>query len=179
MGFYEQRTAVRMTCMQQLRTNKQGFLLVDSIVGVLILAIGLAALAALYMQGTDVSVKSDKMQAAVQVAGQEMERLKKADGKSLSEAQDIINLINTVNGSSNINYDDDKYVAMRGYTPEKGDGSVTAKDRFEITTTLTKKPIGSQDSGKLSNYPVSVKVTWYDPQASSYTVYGFIMIKND
>lgn len=179
MGFYEQRTAVRMTFMQQLRTNKQGFLLVDSIVGVLILAIGLAALAALYMQGTDVSVKSDKLQAAVQVAGQEMERLKKADGKSLSGAQDIIDLTKKASESGDINYDDDKNVAMRGYTPNKGSGTVTDKDRFVITTTLIKKPIGSQDSGKLSNYPVSVKVTWYDPQESSYTVYGFIMIKND
>lgn len=171
-----------MTFMQQLRTNKQGFLLVDSIVGVLILAIGLAALAALYMQGTDVSVKSDKMQAAVQVAGQEMERLKKADGKSLSEAQDIIKLINTVNGSSNINYDDDKYVAMRGYTPVKGDGSVTAKDRFEITTTLAEMPIEqdtnvSGTSRNMVDVPVSVKVTWYDPQKSEYTVYGFITVR--
>ncbi|WP_455654562.1 type IV pilus modification PilV family protein [Phascolarctobacterium sp.] len=168
-----------MKGIPQFRKNKQGFLLVDSIVGVLLLAIGLTALAMLYMQGTGVSVKSDKMQAAVQVAGQEMERLKKADGKSLNEAQNIIELINTVNGSSNINYDDDKYVAMRGYTPDKGSGSVAAKDRFEITTTLTTTPIGSTESGKLSNYPVSVQVTWYDPQKSSYTVYGFVLVKND
>ena len=32
-----------MTFMQQLRTNKQGFLLVDAIIGVLVVAIGLAA----------------------------------------------------------------------------------------------------------------------------------------
>ena len=36
-----------MTFMQQLRTNKQGFLLVDAIIGVLVVAIGLAALALL------------------------------------------------------------------------------------------------------------------------------------
>ena len=56
-----------MNGIKQFRKNKQGFLLVDAMIGVLVLVIGLAALAVLYMQGTDVSVKSDKMQAAVQV----------------------------------------------------------------------------------------------------------------
>ena len=45
-----------MTFMQQLRTNKQGFLLVDAIIGVLVVAIGLAALAALYTYGIGVMV---------------------------------------------------------------------------------------------------------------------------
>lgn len=167
----------------KIKQRQDGFLLVDSIVGVLILAIGLTALAVLYMQGTDASVKADKMQAAVQVAGQEMERLKKADGKSLSEAQEIVGEVKAASGSGNINYDDDKYVAMQGYTPAKADG--TGQDRFEIATTLTLTPVGtaegedgSAESGKIANYPVSVKVTWYDPNKSEYTVYGYIMVQN-
>ena len=49
-----------MTFMQQLRTNKQGFLLVDAIIGVLVVAIGLAALAALYTYGIGVIVSADR-----------------------------------------------------------------------------------------------------------------------
>lgn len=166
-----------MIFMKQLRKNKKGFLLVDSMIGVLILVIGLAALAVLYMQGTKVSIVSDKMQAAVQVAGQEMERLKKADGKSLDDAKDIIAQIATAGGSGSVNYNDDKYVTMRGYTPDTG----SDKDKFEITTTLveTAVPGSSIEKGKYANYPVNVEVTWYDPEKTTYTVYGFIIIKND
>lgn len=37
-----------MNGIKQFRKNKQGFLLVDAMIGVLVVAIGLAALAALY-----------------------------------------------------------------------------------------------------------------------------------
>ena len=57
-----------MTFMQQLRPNKQGFLLVDAIIGVLVVAIGLAALAALYTYGIGVMVSADRQEKAVQIA---------------------------------------------------------------------------------------------------------------
>jgi|GEM_PF-110659 hypothetical protein len=166
-----------MNGIKQFRKNKQGFLLVDAMIGVLVLVIGLAALAVLYMQGTDVSVKSDKMQAAVQVAGQEMERLKKADGRSLNEVK---NIIGELNDKSRENIDDNNFVAMRGYTPDK---MATEKDRFIITTSLNTTPVESKAniSGytrEFVDYPVSVKVTWHDPQQTSYTVYGFVIVKN-
>lgn len=40
-----------MNGIKQFRKNKQGFLLVDAMIGVLVVAIGLAALAALYTYG--------------------------------------------------------------------------------------------------------------------------------
>lgn len=164
-----------MNGIKQFRKNKQGFLLVDSVIGVLILAIGLAALAALYMQGTNVGVKSDKLQAAVQVAGQEMERLKKADGKSLAEVKELIN----AGMEKGLEDDDGKFVAMHGYTPEKTEGA-TAKDRFEIQTTLEGIPVVKVESGKLANYLVTVKVTWYDPQKiDNYKVNGYITVMQE
>ena len=45
-----------MKGIQQFRKNKQGFLLVDAMIGVLVVAIGLAALAALYTYGIGVMV---------------------------------------------------------------------------------------------------------------------------
>ena len=64
-----------MTFMQQLRTNKQGFLLVDAIIGVLVVAIGLAALAALYTYGIGVMVSADRQEKAVQIAAEKIELL--------------------------------------------------------------------------------------------------------
>lgn len=43
-----------MNGIKQFRKNKQGFLLVDAMIGVLVVAIGLAALAALYTYGIGV-----------------------------------------------------------------------------------------------------------------------------
>lgn len=57
-----------MNFIQQLRKNKQGFLLVDAIIGVLVVAIGLAALAALYTYGIGVMVSDDRQEKAVQIA---------------------------------------------------------------------------------------------------------------
>ena len=58
-------------------TDKRGFMLVDGMVAVLIVAIGLAALAFMYTQSIKTRVGGERRQAAVQLAGQEMERLKK------------------------------------------------------------------------------------------------------
>lgn len=57
-----------MNFIQQLRKNKQGFLLVDAIIGVLVVAIGLVALAALYTYGIGVMVSADRQEKAVQIA---------------------------------------------------------------------------------------------------------------
>ena len=79
-----------MTFMQQLRTNKQGFLLVDAIIGVLVVAIGLAALAALYTYGIGVMVSADRQEKAVQIAAEKIELLKAADGHSSSDIEDLM-----------------------------------------------------------------------------------------
>ena len=64
-------------------------MLVDGMVAVLIVAIGLVALAFMYTQGIKTRVGGERRQAAVQIAGQGMEKLKKADSKTLADLQDI------------------------------------------------------------------------------------------
>ncbi|MDD4084729.1 MAG: hypothetical protein PHQ31_04225, partial [Acidaminococcaceae bacterium] len=74
--------------------DKHGFMLVDGMVAVLIVAIGLVALAFMYTQGIKTRVAAERRQAAVQMAGQGMEKLKKADSKTLADLQDIVDNIN-------------------------------------------------------------------------------------
>ena len=53
-----------MNGIKQFRKNKQRFLLVDAMIGVLVVAIGLAALAALYTYGIGVMVSADRQEKA-------------------------------------------------------------------------------------------------------------------
>ena len=79
-----------MNGIKQFRKNKQGFLLVDAMIGVLVVAIGLAALAALYTYGIGVMVSADRQEKAVQIASEKIELLKAADGHSSSDIEDLM-----------------------------------------------------------------------------------------
>lgn len=83
-----------MNGIKQFRKNKQGFLLVDAMIGVLVVAIGLAALAALYTYGIGVMVSADRQEKAVQIASEKIELLKAADGHSSSDIREIVEYIN-------------------------------------------------------------------------------------
>lgn len=53
--------------------NSRGFLLVDAIVGIMVITIGLASLAALFMQGTRVRGEAEAREKAVQYAAELVE----------------------------------------------------------------------------------------------------------
>lgn len=63
-------------------------------IGVLVVAIGLAALAALYTYGIGVMVSADRQEKAVQIASEKIELLKAADGHSSSDIREIVEYIN-------------------------------------------------------------------------------------
>ena len=128
-------------------------MLVDGMVAVLIVAIGLVALAFMYTQGINTRVAGERRQAAVQMAGQGMEKLKKADGKTESALQDIVN---------DINDDDPIAVDLLGeYTV-----------RSEIVQET--EPTGTNTTQKLET--VRVTVTWNDPQAAEMTLESYILV---
>jgi Tfp pilus assembly protein PilV len=67
--------------LHNLIKKRQGFVLVDAMVGVLVLAIGLAALAMLFTHGIGVMTKSTAAEKAVQLASAQIEKVKvKAQG---------------------------------------------------------------------------------------------------
>ena len=108
-----------MNGIKQFRKNKQGFLLVDAMIGVLVVAIGLAALAALYTYSIGVMVSADRQEKAVQIASEKIELLKAADGHSSSDIREIVEYINK-EGNNTVTQDGIEYQSnARG-----GDGSL-------------------------------------------------------
>lgn len=155
MEFYEQRTAVRMNFMQQLRTNKQGFLLVDAIIGVLVVAIGLAALAALYTYGIGVMVSADRQEKAVQIAAEKIELLKAADGHSSSDIIDIVNIIND----------------------EKNNKLYQDGIEYQINANGGSDNLVSSYPGDSNLYLVKVEVKWTDPRQQVLNLQTYIRTK--
>ena len=134
-------------------TDKRGFMLVDGMVAVLIVAIGLVALAFMYTQSIKTRVGGERRQAAVQIAGQGMEKLKKADGKTISELQDIVDDIN----------DDDPI-------PIDVLGEYIVRSEIVQET----EPTGEKTTQKLET--VRVTVTWNDPQAAEMNLDSYILV---
>ena len=130
-------------------TDKRGFMLVDGMVAVLIVAIGLVSLAFMYTHGIKTRVAGERRQAAVQIAGQSMEKLKKADEKTLSDLQDIVEDIN-----------DDDPIVVDGL----GNYTVTSAIVQEVESTTNRLET------------VRVTVEWNDPQASTMVLDGYILV---
>lgn len=130
-------------------TDKRGFMLVDGMVAVLIVAIGLVSLAFMYTHGIKTRVAGERRQAAVQIAGQSMEKLKKADEKTLSDLQDIVEDIN-----------DDDPIVVDGL----GNYTVTSAIVQEVESTTNRLET------------VRVTVEWNDPQSASMILDGYILV---
>ena len=130
-------------------TDRRGFMLVDGMVAVLIVAIGLVALAYMYTQGIKTRVAGERRQAAVQIAGQGMEKLKKADGKTLSYLQGIVDDIN----------DDDPI-------------NVDGLGEYMVTSAM----VQGAESTTYKLETVRVTVEWNDPQASTIVLDSYVLV---
>ena len=145
-----------MNGIKQFRKNKQGFLLVDAMIGVLVVAIGLAALAALYTYGIGVMVSADRPEKAVQIASEKIELLKAADGHSSSDIREIVEYINK-EGNNTVTQDGIEYqINARG-----GDGS-----------------LGNNYPGESELYLVRVEVKWTDPKPQVLDLQTYIRTKD-
>ena len=147
-----------MTFMQQLRTNKQGFLLVDAIIGVLVVAIGLAALAALYTYGIGVMVSADRQEKAVQIAAEKIELLKAADGHSSSDIEDLMmdNIGTDPEKAKSVEIDDIKLYFW-------GTGRFLQDNNSTVVNQL---------------YYVKVFVKWSDPRIQTISLETYIRTKD-
>ena len=138
-----------------IKENK-GFVLVDSMVAVLILAIGLAALAFLYTHGTQILHNSNTQQKAIQVAAERLELLKVVNSTATAtESKDktrsqINTIINTANNNSTVSYEGETYTATIKPT------ILTDSDSLQALSTTT----SVKRNGEEFIYPVSVEVTW-------------------
>ena len=136
------------------KKNRQGFMLVDGLIAVLIVAIGLVALAFMYTQGIKTRVAGERRQAAVQIAGQEMERLKKYDGGTYKALKD--NVYDETNGS----------FKQTGLGPTD----------YEITSEVLEEYKPSSDEATQKIETVRVTVSWNDPAENQIVIDGYILV---
>ena len=147
-----------MNGIKQFRKNKQGFLLVDAMIGVLVVAIGLAALAALYTYGIGVMVSADRQEKAVQIASEKIELLKAADGHSSSDIEDLM--------MDNI-----------GTDPEKAKS--VAIDDIKFYFWGTGRFLQDNNSTGVNQlYYVKVFVKWSDPRIQTISLETYIRTKD-
>ena len=147
-----------MNGIKQFRKNKQGFLLVDAMIGVLVVAIGLAALAALYTYGIGVMVSADRQEKAVQIASEKIELLKAADGHSSSDIEDLM--------MDNI-----------GTDPEKAKSVEIDDIKFYFWGT-GRFLQDNNSTGVNQLYYVKVFVKWGDPRIQTISLETYIRTKD-
>ena len=147
-----------MNGIKQFRKNKQGFLLVDAMIGVLVVAIGLAALAALYTYGIGVMVSADRQEKAVQIASEKIELLKAADGHSSSDIEDLM--------MDNI-----------GTAPEKAKSVEIDDIKFYFWGT-GRFLQDNNSTGVNQLYYVKVFVKWSDPRIQTISLETYIRTKD-
>lgn len=147
-----------MNGIKQFRKNKQGFLLVNAMIGVLVVAIGLAALAALYTYGIGVMVSADRQEKAVQIASEKIELLKAADGHSSSDIEDLM--------MDNI-----------GTDPEKAKSVEIDDIKFYFWGT-GRFLQDNNSTGVNQLYYVKVFVKWSDPRIQTISLETYIRTKD-
>ena len=129
-------------------------MLVDGLIAVLIVAIGLVALAFMYTQGIKTRVAGERRQAAVQIAGQEMERLKKYDGGTYKALKDNV-------------YDETNDPLI-----QTGLGPTDYEIRSEVLEEY--KPSSDEATQKIET--VRVTVSWNDPTENQIVIDGYILV---
>ena len=131
-------------------------MLVDGIIAVLIVAIGLASLAFMYTQSIKTRVSGERRQAAVQLAGQEMERLKKFEGGT--EASLKAAVLN----------DEAEYL-----TP-----TLIGFGEYEIKSEVldAEEIVPSAEKATQKIEVVRVTVKWNDPQESEMVLEGYVLV---
>lgn len=124
-------------------------------IGVLVVAIGLAALAALYTYGIGVMVSADRQEKAVQIAAEKIELLKAADGHSSSDIREIV-----------------EYINKEGNNTVIQDGI-----EYQISAEGGAKSLGNSYPGDEILYPVRVEVKWNDQKLQVMELQTYIKVK--
>lgn len=125
-------------------------MLADSMVAVLVVAVGLTALLGSYIYGITIVGKSDRYEKAVQVAAERIELIKTAEGKTKAE---LDNLISKANQTQN------KTVT---------EGNIT------YTVLTERQNLADNKTGDEKLSLVSVTVTWSDAQEGTMKLETYI-----
>ena len=140
----------RLENFKEQITKQRGFLLVDSIVAVVVLAIGLVAIARLYMYGTDYRYRAANRQKAVQIAAEKIERLKASeatdDGITLDKLNEAIDDINQDNNGTVKLTDNETFtVKLDKATSLEDQTGVSSDAKVAVVKTTVSWPLNKND----------------------------------
>jgi Tfp pilus assembly protein PilV len=147
--------------------ERKGFILVDAMVAVLILAIGLAALALLYTGGIGTLHKSSTREKAVQVAADRIEVIKGYAAKN-SATLTYTNLKNFINNDLNS-------------TTHTNVTTTTDSETYTVKGTISDKldKLDGWLTGDDFLVPVTVEVTWNSPEPQSCKLTTYIALASN
>lgn len=151
--------------------NRKGFLLVDGMVAVLVVAIGLAALAYLYTNGIGTMHKSDTREKAVQIAADWVEVIKTWSASNNNSSLTM----NTLQSYIDTTLPKDKSSSVTTTT----DNEKFAVNAEVMGTNYNSYFKNSTHAGDSYIVPVSVTVTWNSPEAQSCTLVTYVTLYYD
>jgi Tfp pilus assembly protein PilV len=129
--------------LHNLIKKRQGFVLVDAMIAVLVLAIGLAALATVFTHGTGIMNKSTDAERAVHIASAQIDKVKAQDKKlTNTELAEYVTSINSTATDKTVKVDNITYTT-----------ELTLRDCLDSAST----------TGDQYIYPLDVQVTWTNP----------------
>lgn len=142
--------------------KRNGFFLIDSITAVLVLAIGLAAMAALFTYGIKYAKSASDEQKAVQIAAERIERIKVSeDTEGIADFDALSKLLaNKINANTKVNLDDENVFYVTATI-------ITDKDGINKSTGIT---------GDEELQLVRTKVEWPEDKAQSLSVDTYVRV---
>jgi type II secretory pathway pseudopilin PulG len=142
---------------KRLKKN-MGFLMIDALVAVVIVAVALVSLSYLYTQGTKASVMSGSSERAMEIAAQRIEFLKKGAGVSYSATGGLAALVTAANSNKIVKPDGE----AREYTAES----------------FTEQVYGNNANfGQNKIYKIAVTVSWTDTAAEKVRLETYIAVE--
>ena len=141
--------------------KRNGFFLIDSITAVLVLAIGLAAMAALFTYGIRYAKSASDEQKAVQIAAERVERIKVSEDSTdgiakFAGLEELVSRINTKQPIVQLDYGNIFYVNTTILTTDdtgiKGATNVTGDEELQLVRTTVKWPQAQDQSLSVDTY---------------------------
>jgi len=142
----------------KLFKKNKGFLMIDAIVAIVILAVALVALSYLYTEGTKSSIMAGSSERAMEIAAQRMEFMKKAAGVSYSADAGLEALVAAANADKVVKVDGEN----REYTAECSAVQVYGD---------------SAKYGRNKLYRIIVNVSWTDPASENVRLESYIAVE--
>ena len=127
--------------------NRRGFMLVDGMVAVLIVAIGLVALALTFTKATGVSIMSSDKTKATYLAKESLEYFKKYDGGTTPVTQTMVD-----NDVKQTDFPAVTSGFSRTISASQPDNLNTKLRKLNVVVTWTDSNSGQQDSVTLNSY---------------------------